>query len=143
MKGSGEILECNRINADLVTFDGGRGTIHMPTWSGSIVWSCGGGWDHVSVSPFKKRITPSWDEMCKIKDIFFYEYETVVQFHPAKSDYVNNMPNCLHLWRPNKAEMPTPPSIMVGIRKGQSLESAKQELDEIEKQLAEEFDLER
>ena len=138
-----EILVCKRLNADLITFDGGRGIIHMPTWSGSIVWSYGGGWDHVSVAPFKKRITPSWDDMCMIKDIFFYEHETVVQYHPAKSEYVNNMPNCLHLWRPNKEKMLIPPSVMTGVRDGQSIESVKSELKELETQLAEEFDLKR
>lgn len=37
------------------------------------------------------------------------------QYHPPKSAYVNNHPNCLHLWRPIGIEMPRPPSIMVGI----------------------------
>ena len=138
-----EILACKRLNANIISADGGNGTIHMPTWSGSVVWSYGGGWDHVSVAPFKKRITPSWDDMCMIKDIFFYEHETVVQFHPAKSDYVNMVPNCLHLWRPNKETMPVPPSIMTGIRNGQSKESIKAELDELNKQVDKEFDLKR
>ena len=96
--------------------DGGCGEIHFHKWTGSVIWSYGGGWEHVSVSPFKKHITPSWDDMCKIKDMFFEEEETVVQYHPAKSEYVNNMPNCLHLWRPLVDVMPTPPSIMVGIK---------------------------
>lgn len=96
--------------------DGGRGEIYFHKWTGSVIWSYGGGWEHVSVSPFKKHITPSWDDMCKIKDMFFEEEETVVQYHPSKSEYVNNMPNCLHLWRPLVDVMPTPPSIMVGIK---------------------------
>lgn len=42
------------------------------------------------------------------KDMFFKEDEIVVQYHPAKSEYVNNMPNCLHLWRPtNGGKQPT------------------------------------
>ncbi len=44
------------------------------------------------------------------KDMFFKEDEIVVQYHPAKSEYVNNMPNCLHLWRPTNGALPTPPS---------------------------------
>lgn len=71
----------------------------------------------------KKRITPSWDDMCMIKDIFFKDDECAVQYHPPKSEYVNNMPNCLHLWRPLEATMPMPRSILVGIKQGQSMES--------------------
>lgn len=80
-----------------------------------VVASDGGGWDHVSVSPCnKKRATcPTWEEMCAIKDMFFEPEECVVEYHPAKSEYVNNYPYCLHLWRPQRAEMPTPPLIFV------------------------------
>lgn len=143
MKILDEILSCRRLNVNITTFDGGNGVITMPTWSGSIVWSFGCGWEHVSVAPFKKRIMPSWDDMCLIKDIFFYDFETVVQYHPAKSEYVNELPNCLHLWRPINETMPTPPSIMVGIKDGQSIESAKSEINEMEKQLTKEFNLKR
>jgi hypothetical protein len=55
------------------------------------------GWEHVSVST-KHRI-PNWQEMSFVKDLFWQDEETVVQFHPAKSQYVNCHPNCLHLWR--------------------------------------------
>lgn len=57
------------------------------------------GLEHVSVSPYDQSITPTWDDMCRIKDIFWDEEELVVQVHPPKSEYVNIMPNCLHLWR--------------------------------------------
>ncbi len=80
------------------------------------VASDGGGWDHVSVSPCsKKRQTcPTWEEMCEIKDMFFEPEEAVVQYHPARSEYVNNHPFCLHLWRPNDGTaLPTPPRIFV------------------------------
>lgn len=93
--------------------DGGQGEITFHNWSGSVIWSFGGGWDHVSVSPYKHRITPSWDDMCRVKDMFFRDDEVVVQYHPAKSEYVNKMPNCLHLWRPQNVELPTPPTIFV------------------------------
>lgn len=82
----------------------------------SVIWSNGGGWEHVSISPFNKSLTPDWDDMCRLKDMFFYDNETVVQYHPKKSEYVNNVPNCLHLWRPINEVMPTPPAIMVGIK---------------------------
>ena len=133
MKNLEQIKECRRLNIANTSFDGGRGVITMPTWTGTVVWSFGGGWEHVSVAPIKKRITPSWDDMCILKDIFFNEDETVVQYHPAKSEYVNNVPNCLHLWRPINKVMPTPPSIMVGLKKGQSIESAIEEIKEYEK----------
>lgn len=86
----------------------------------SVIWSDGGGWEHVSICPFKRSYMPSWDDMCQLKDMFFKENETVVQYHPAKSEYVNNMANCLHLWRPTNGVLPTPPSIMVGAKQGQS-----------------------
>lgn len=70
----------------------------------------GTGWDHVSVSG---RGTPSWDEMCMIKDLFWEPEEVVVQFHPPKSEYVNLAKTCLHLWS-YKGEMPRPPKHFVG-----------------------------
>jgi len=68
--------------------------------------------EHVSVS--LKHRTPTWAEMCKVKDLFWDEDEVVVQYHPSKKDYVNNHQYCLHLWR--HLDMITPPSIMVGIK---------------------------
>lgn len=70
-------------------------------------------WEHVSIhgvdTVFKKRFTPCWDEMCHIKDLFWNDDEVVVQYHPAKKDYVNINPFVLHLWRPTGATLPTPP----------------------------------
>lgn len=62
-------------------------------------------WEHVSVS--SKR-TPTWDEMCYVKSLFFEENDCVVQYHPPKSDYVNVAKTCLHLWK-FKGDMPRPP----------------------------------
>lgn len=93
--------------------DGGTGVIKYGRFSGTVVWSNGGGWEHVSVSAFKKSYTPTWDEMCHFKDMFFREDETVVQYHPAREDYVNIMTNCLHLWRPIGESLPKPPRIYV------------------------------
>ncbi len=64
------------------------------------------GWDHVSVSLSNR--CPNWKEMCFIKDLFFEEYETVVQFHPKKSEYENYHPYCLHLWRNQTKEFELP-----------------------------------
>lgn len=72
------------------------------------------GWEHVSVS--RKDRTPTWDEMCQVKNIFWGEEDAVVQIHPPKSEYVNNHPYCLHLWRCVHTGMPLPPSIMVGVK---------------------------
>jgi hypothetical protein len=73
-------------------------------------------WEHVSVSAGKR--TPTWEEMCWIKDLFWNEHECVVQYHPPRSEYVNCHPFCLHLWRPARTRdlrrMPIPPSYLVG-----------------------------
>jgi len=73
------------------------------------------GWEHVSVST-EKRI-PNWTEMCFVKKLFWSPEECVVQFHPPESEYVNNHPNCLHLWRYTRGEFPLPPSILVGVKR--------------------------
>ncbi len=70
------------------------------------------GWEHVSVST--KRRPPNWQEMCFVKNLFWDAEECVVQFHPPRSEYVNNHPNCLHLWKNTKVDFPLPPSILVG-----------------------------
>jgi hypothetical protein len=57
-------------------------------------------WDHVSVSLAEHpNKIPSWDEMCFVKSLFWDDEEWVMQFHPAKSEYVNRHPGVLHLWR--------------------------------------------
>jgi hypothetical protein len=70
------------------------------------------GWEHVSVSAHDR--TPTWKEMCWIKDLFWDDDEVVMQLHPAKRDYVNHHPYCLHLWRPLEGVIPLPPSEFVG-----------------------------
>lgn len=110
------------------TDDGGSGMIHVGIWDGTVVWSYGAGWEHVSVAPSAKRITPSWDDMCKIKDIFWPEDEAVIQIHPPKENYVNNLSNCLHLWRCTYKDMILPPSILVGVRSGMTLEQIDNEI---------------
>ena len=37
--------------------------------------------------------------MGHVKDLFWGEEDAVLQLHPPKSEYVNNHPFCLHLWR--------------------------------------------
>ena len=110
--------------------DGIKGFMTVDRVDMSFVASWGGGWDHVSVAPLKKKIVPSWEMMCKVKDIFFEPDEAVIQIHPPKDEYVNNMPNCLHLWRANDKDMTLPPSFMVGYRKGQTTAELQAEIDE-------------
>ena len=92
--------------------------------------SDGGGFEHVSVTLQTSNVggrhksalatlnnrCPLWSEMCYIKDLFWTDDETVIQYHPARNDYVNMHPHCLHLWRPTEATIPLPPSIMVGLK---------------------------
>lgn len=72
-------------------------------------------WEHVSVS--LKNRCPNWLEMSYIKSLFWDKEETVVQFHPPESKYVNNHPNCLHLWKLAGEEIELPPTIYVGLGK--------------------------
>ena len=74
-----------------------------------VIASDGLGWEHVSVS--RDDRTPTWDEMCQVKDMFWDESDCVIQYHPAKKDYVNVHNHCLHLWRTEG--IPTPPTFMV------------------------------
>ena len=71
------------------------------------------GWEHVSVSLPDR--TPTWDEMCAIKAMFWDADDCVIQYHPPRSSYINNHPHCLHLWRPVGHDIPMPPSWMVGV----------------------------
>lgn len=77
-----------------------------------VIASDGFGWEHVSVS--RKDRMPTWDEMCQVKDQFWGEDDCVVQYHPPRSDYVNNHSYCLHLWRRIGQEFETPPMFLVG-----------------------------
>lgn len=72
-------------------------------------------WEHVSVSLMYR--CPTWEEMCFAKDLFWDAGEMVMQLHPPKSEYVNNHPFCLHLWKPVGIELPAPDSILVGAKR--------------------------
>lgn len=82
------------------------------------ICSDGLGWQHVSVSFGKgAKRCPSWEIMCRVKDLFWEPTDWVVQFHPPASEYVNNHPGCLHLWRCiDGRSFPTPPAELVGIK---------------------------
>jgi len=101
---------------------GNNGVFQIPPMGNNsgilvVIASDGDGWEHVSVSgryvALKKTYTPSWDEMCYIKSLFWTDDECVVQYHPAKEDYVNNHPDVLHLWKEKGKEFPKPPKYMI------------------------------
>ncbi len=108
--------------------DGNNGAFDLaspePGWRLALICSDGEGWEHVSVHAYRghgllnkgQQRTPNWREMCFVKDCCWDGEDEVVQFHPKKSEYVNNHPHTLHLWRPTDATIPMPPSIMVGVR---------------------------
>lgn len=125
-----EIKASKRIIISMISDDGFDGVIQMPLWIGSIICSWGGGWEHVSVCPKKRNQIPTWNDMCLLKDIIFKDDETAIQIHPVKNEYVNNMPNCLHLWRYADGDMILPPSFMVGMRNGQTYAEVMQEMKE-------------
>jgi len=79
-----------------------------------IVVSDGAGWEHASVHVIGQQRTPTWEEMCWVKDVFWPAEEEVVQYHPKRSEYVNCHPYTLHLWRPSSGEVMTPPPLLVG-----------------------------
>ena len=94
---------------------GNNGAFLIPTRPGQpplrVIASDGEGWEHVSVSLPNR--CPTWDEMCKVKALFWDDEDCVVQFHPPKRDYVNLHPYCLHLWRPIGATISLPDLALV------------------------------
>lgn len=132
MKTVDEIFKSGQIYSNSLVYstDGIKGCICIERVDMTFIASWGGGWDHVSVSPLNRKTIPTWDMMCKVKDIFFKPEEAVIQIHPPKDEYVNNMTNCLHLWRCNYKEMLLPPSCFVGIKPGQNKEELYKEIRE-------------
>lgn len=80
----------------------------------NFIFSYQMGWEHLSVS-MPSRI-PSWDQMCRMKDIFWNKDEACVQYHPKEEDYVNMHKHCLHIWKPTNEILPIPPHILVGFK---------------------------
>jgi len=71
--------------------------------------SCGVARTHMT----EERRTPTWAEMCFVKDLFFDPEETVMQLHPKASKYINCHPHVLHLWRCHNRSIPMPDASMV------------------------------
>jgi len=114
MRNIEEIKQNRKLKIEEIGEDGGRCFTYLPGSHAKamIIFSWGGGWDHVSIS-YRNRC-PSWEEMCAVMDIFFGPDECAVQYHPPEKDYVNRHPYCLHLWKPQGNDMPRPPKWMVG-----------------------------
>ena len=70
-------------------------------------------WRHLSVTNFQRKVVPSWQTMCRLKDAFFADDSWIVQFHPAKGDNISDHDYCLHLWEPLEEPLPKPPVILV------------------------------
>lgn len=68
-------------------------------------------WEHVSVSLPSR--CPTWSEMCFVKELFWGENETVLQFHPARKQYVNIHEFVLHLWKKDGTDHELPPRMAV------------------------------
>ncbi|MCX7772945.1 MAG: hypothetical protein N2376_07530 [Clostridia bacterium] len=113
MKTIDQITKEGKVTLRRTGIDGGFAHVFVPRTKrpATVIFSFGGGWDHVSVS-YSNRC-PTWEEMSYIKDAFFGPDECVVQYHPAKSEYVNLHPYCLHLWRPQNEAIPMPPKEFV------------------------------
>lgn len=93
----------------------------------NFIMSWGAGFEHCSVSMPTR--CPSWEQMCAIKDAFWNDDEVCMQLHPAKKDYVNNHPYCLHIWKPINEKIPLPPTILVGLKDNYTSEEIKQILN--------------
>ena len=107
--------------------DGNNGAFHLNSpesgWRLALICSEddpseGIFWEHVSVHAYRgkgrQQRTPTWKEMAFVKDVCWDEEDVVMQLHPKKSEYINQHPFTLHLWRPTRVAIPTPPPITVG-----------------------------
>ena len=67
-------------------------------------------WEHVSVSGEDR--TPTWEEMCHVKRLFWEDHECVIQLHPPASAYDERHPHVLHLWRDMRRRLKLPPAVL-------------------------------
>jgi hypothetical protein len=51
--------------------------------------------------------------MCLVKRMFWRDDETVIQFYPTQSEYVNLHPGVLHLWRKVGCNHELPPRHLI------------------------------
>ena len=79
-----------------------------------FIFSTGCSFEHLSVSTPAR--CPTWEEMCYMKDVFWNDDEVCMQLHPINQ------------------EIPTPPSVLIGIRKGHELEDVEK-MKELRKEI--------
>lgn len=91
----------------------------------AVMVSDGAGWEHASVSAPGRLGMTGWMEMSWVKDQLWLPEDCVMQLHPPRSQYVNDHPRTLHLWRPINREIPQPPRWMVGRYEGCEEDIAK------------------
>jgi hypothetical protein len=65
-------------------------------------------WEHVSISK-EFGILSTYLERKWVRETFWEDEETVIEFWPPKSKFVNINPGVLHLWRPTETVIPMPP----------------------------------
>lgn len=106
MKSWKQIRKDRRLTVDHITYHkddpyrfmfNGAIKLNGQTWFSVIAGSDEDGWEHVSV--YHPKRCPTWEEMCAIKDVFWNEDEECIQIHPKRSEYVNIVDTCLHIWR--------------------------------------------
>ena len=117
MKNIEEIKKTPNLFIEAETKNDGMGGKYYDKYTGkwlNFIFSYQMGWEHLSVSMPSR--TPTWEQMCIMKDIFWNKNEACVEYHPREEDYVNNHKHCLHIWRPTHETLPIPPSILVGFR---------------------------
>lgn len=117
MKNLHEFDEYRQINSEVAFFgyigNDKEGMFIIP-YNGAqlkIIASSDFNWDHVSVS-CPDRV-PTYEEMKYIKRQFFRKNEIAIEYHMPEKDHINNNPNVLHLWRPQRKKLPIPPKMMV------------------------------
>lgn len=117
------IFPLENANLCIIAFDGAD-----PEARDDILRDAGAeaiGWEHVSVHareigriliggrPSSTKRTPTWEEMCTVKGLFWEDEDCVLQFHPPRSEYVNTNPHVLHLWRNAGITVQLPPKCLV------------------------------
>ena len=105
------VKAAGRLSSDRRYGNNGLFVIKRPDRKRDIrtIAGAGGGWEHVSVTIIGVQRCPNWSEMCLVKRLFWDAEDTVIQYHPAKKDYINIHDYCLHLWRPIAGGFPIPP----------------------------------
>jgi len=83
-----------------------------------VIASSGYGWNHCSVCvvDLQKNLikrTPTWEEMCAIKDTFWDKKDVCVQFHPDEENYINTHSFVLHIWERIGSNYELPKKVLV------------------------------